>query len=155
MRRLVLLAVVLLLVAGCSLLPAPTKAPPTPTTRPLVDDHPNPTLTPGQTLPGVTAAQVCTPGWASQHRHSLTPAEKRQVLAAYGDRAGQPVAEWDHLIPLELGGANGTRNIWPQLSKDDVARKDQLEGRLHALVCAGRLDLKAAQAEAREYWKHW
>jgi hypothetical protein len=41
---------------------------------PLNYDHkhavlPDPKLTPGDTLPVVTAAEVCTPGWATEHRH--------------------------------------------------------------------------------------
>lgn len=78
------------------------------------------------------------------------------MLAAYGLGADQPVAEWDHLVPLELGGANGIRNIWPQLSTDDAHRKDRLESRLHAQVCppgSSKLGLQVAQARIRQYWK--
>jgi hypothetical protein len=154
MRRLVLLLAAGLLLVACGQLgsPAPSASSGPPTT--LTDDRPLATATPGATLQA-TAEQICTPGWSTQHRHGLTAAQKRRVLAAYGLQADQPVAEWDHLISLELGGANGTRNIWPELSADDAHRKDRLENALHRQVCAGQLDLAAAQDRVRQFWRYW
>ncbi len=43
---------------------------------------PDPTLTPGDTLPGATADDVCTPGWAREHR-SVTESMRDQVYAEY------------------------------------------------------------------------
>jgi hypothetical protein len=39
---------------------------------------PDPKLTPGDALPAVTAADICTPGWASEHRH-VTESMRDQV----------------------------------------------------------------------------
>jgi len=66
-----------------------------------------------------------------------------------------PVAEWDHLIALELGGGNGMTNIWPQTSAADRARKDRLENSLHSQVCSGKLQLVKAQEEIVHFWDFW
>jgi hypothetical protein len=39
---------------------------------------PDPKLTPGDALPGVTTTDVCTPGWATEHRH-ITESMRDQV----------------------------------------------------------------------------
>lgn len=122
--------------------PSPT---PSPTPTPVATDRPIPAVTPG----GVTAAtkaDVCTPGWAQQ---------KAKLLAAYHLPAGVKVVEWDHLVALELGGGNGVRQVWPMLDRAEVLRKDRLEDRLHAEVCAGSLGLGVAQERSREYWLYW
>ncbi len=131
----------------------PTPAATTVTTISVVD-HPKPTVTPGVVLT-TSAADVCTPGWASKHRHGLTATQKATVLRAYGYLADQKVAEYDHLISLELGGGNTERNIWPQVDPAQDQRKDRLENTLHAQVCAGRMQLAAAQAEIRQFWLYW
>jgi hypothetical protein len=72
---------------------------------------PNPKFTPGDALPGATTADVCTPGWATEHRH-VTEEMRARVYAEYGLPYGGD--EVDHLIPLELGGSNDFKNLWPQ-----------------------------------------
>lgn len=56
--------------------------------------------------------------------------------------------EVDHIIPLELGGADTEKNLRPQAGNRNLNGydasyhvKDQLENELHTRVCAGRLDL--------------
>ena len=117
---------------------------------------PDHTLTPGATLPGVTAAQVCTAGWTQAHRD--VPEELRyQVFAEYRVAYSAHLSyEVDHLIPLELGGSNSIRNLWPQPaggSHPGYPAKDGLENRLHELVCDGTLPLSTAQhAIAANWW---
>src|SRR5438093_1628307 len=109
---------------------------------------PNPKLTPGAVRP-LTTAQVCNTKWGRDRRH-VTEKMKRNVAAAYGveweDRA---LYEFDHLISRELAGADVEANLWPQawLEPGSARRKDRLENRLHVLVCAGKVSLKAAQRE--------
>jgi hypothetical protein len=43
----------------------------------------DPKLTPGDTFAGVTADDVCTPGWSREHRH-VTEEMRAQVYARYG-----------------------------------------------------------------------
>ena len=73
-------------------------------------------------------------------------------MAAYGDRGSPGRYEYDHLVPLELGGAaNDPRNLWPEPGASPN-RKDELERTLRALVCDGRLDLAAAQRAIAGDW---
>jgi hypothetical protein len=107
-------------------------------------------------MPGVTAAQVCQPGWASSHR-DVPEAERRAVFAAYGVAYAQRGGyELDHLISLELGGDNTQANLWPEPHDHSglpgSQTKDVVENRLHDLVCSGRLDLATAQHAIATNW---
>jgi hypothetical protein len=150
--RILLLAVLLAALVGCTGTEDADSVPsaPTTTTVPLAG-LPNPELTPGVVLTTRTA-DICTPGWASKHRKNLTAAEKARVLTAYGYPATIKVVEMDHLISLELGGGNGPRNIWPQLDRAAATRKDHLEGKLARLVCSGQLAPVVAQERIRTFW---
>ena len=114
---------------------------------------PDPTLTPGDVFPDATKDDVCTPGWSSDHRH-VTESLRDRVYAEYGRVRGPGCCEVDHLIPLELGGSNDIKNLWPQ--PDDPrpgdAEKDQLENELHRQVCAGNVPLASAQNCIASNW---
>lgn len=118
---------------------------------------PDSKLTPGEVSPGVSAAQVCAPGWAGAHRN-VPEDVSYQVFAEYGLPYGVYGSyQVDHLIPLELGGSNSIRNLWPQPqggSKPGYPAKDRLENRLHELVCGGgSIKLAVAQhAIATNWW---
>jgi hypothetical protein len=116
---------------------------------------PNARLTPGATFAGVTAAQVCTSGWSTRHRH-VTAAQYHEVYGEYGIRYPEPYGtfELDHLIPLELGGDNANANLWPEPASPTPGfhQKDDLENTLHDLVCAGSLGLAAAQHDIASNW---
>lgn len=62
--------------------------------------------------------------------------------------------EAHHLIPLELGGSNSIRNLWPQPkggSHPGYQAKERLEDHLHALVFAGSLSIRV-QVSAAPLW---
>jgi hypothetical protein len=139
--------------------PSTTETPPAPAPTAALPKGPvpDPALTPGEALPGVTAAQVCQAGWARAHR-DVPEAERHAVFAAYGvpyaQRGGY---ELDHLISLELGGDNAQANLWPEPHDrpglPGSQTKDGIENRLHDLVCSGRLDLATAQHAIATNWQ--
>jgi hypothetical protein len=115
---------------------------------------PDPQLTPGDAF-DVGVSDLCVPGYTKSVRN--VPAElKRQVYAEYGvTHHGPSEYELDHLVPLELGGSNSIKNLWPESKRTtpwNAYVKDRLENRLHELVCAGKLDLKVAQAAIASNW---
>lgn len=124
-------------------------------------DLPDPRLTPGAIAPGVTASDICQPGYATSARH-LAAAVKRHVFEAYGLSGnhagycgGDEGCEVDHLISLELGGANDMANLWPEPYDGtpwNAHVKDRLENKLHCLVCDGAITLEAAQMVIRTNW---
>lgn len=119
---------------------------------------PDPRCTPGAIDPAVRQANVattiCRYGYTRTVRppESVTEVEKRASMIAYGDTGRPSEYEYDHLIPLELGGAaNDPRNMWPEPGASPNP-KDALEGRLNALVCSGRIGLTTAQREIATDW---
>lgn len=124
--------------------------------------RPDPVLTPGGVATTSTRA-VCTPGYAGKHR-DVSTATKRAVYRAYGivpTGYFSPAGDWksdfeiDHLVSLQLGGSNDPWNLWAQsyhTEKYNAASKDQLENRLHWLVCNGKMALTAAQDQIRQDW---
>jgi hypothetical protein len=116
---------------------------------------PDPTLTPGA-IRTVDVADVCSHGTA-QLRHM--PRERSdRILVEYGLPPGpHPDVEIDHLIPLGIGGADDDKNLWPEPRmtiepKWNAERKDELEWNLRELVCAGKLDITAAQQAVADDW---
>ena len=97
---------------------------------------------------------ICRRGYTKGVRppESVTEPEKLAAMAAYGDRGSPRRYEYDHLVPLELGGApNDLRNLWPEPGASPNA-KDQLERVLRSLVCSGRVSLARGQSEIARDW---
>lgn len=115
---------------------------------------PDPALTPGATIP-VTREEICAID-AEETTRPVPPQVAHAVFAAYGIEAPPPRAyEVDYLITPALGGSDSVRNFWPQSYRDSMWNahtKDALEDRLHALVCAGDLDLATAQDDIARDW---
>jgi len=136
------------------LTPPPT-SPSAPAGAPVGVALPNSRLTPGEAFPNVAVGQVCTSGYSSGVRH-VEHQQYVDVYAAYGVPYPQPSGtyELDHLIALELGGDNSDANLWPEPASPAPGfhQKDDLENRMHDLVCAGRLDLHEAQREIASNW---
>ena len=130
----------------------PAAPPPVP---PVAGVLPDSSLTPGEVFADSTAAQVCVSGYARRVRNVL-PEQYLQVYAGYGLTYPQPPGshELDHLVPLELGGDNSNRNLWPEpaLPVPGFHQKDDLENFLHDEVCAGRLALTEAQRGIASDW---
>ena len=122
---------------------------------------PDPTCTPGVIAARVNQANItqtiCVPGYTAGVRPSASATNRVKALnyIAYGQTAS-PFDENDHLIALELGGANDPRNLWnepPAVGQTTRTNaKDQIENTLHARVCTGRLQLADAQRLIATDW---
>ena len=72
------------------------------------------------------------------------------------------VCELDHLVSLELGGADSLDNIWPQCGPDGVElndryfkKKDRVENYLALMVQQRRIPLKDAQRGIATDWTQY
>lgn len=86
-------------------------------------------------------------------RH-VTQAMKRQVAEHYGiAQADWGNYEFDHLIPLAIGGDSSVDNLWPEPNADNEGEngKDRLELRLYYQMKAGTI----TQAEAVKQIYAW
>ena len=88
--------------------------------------------------------------------HTVPHSIERVVFQEYGIADAAPTDyELDHLITPELGGASDIENLWPEPHNSTIWNsyvKDDLETRLHQLVCAGKLDLPSAQRDIATDW---
>jgi hypothetical protein len=119
---------------------------------------PDPRCTPGAINPPVArrniATTTCRKGWTAGVRapERVTEAEKRASMAAYGDAGPLRRFKYDHLVPLELGGAvDDPRNLWPERGASPNP-KDELENRLNDLVCRRHMPLRDAQRLIATNW---
>ena len=98
--------------------------------------------------------RFCRTGYTKSIRPpaSITEIEKRENAAAHGYTGSLKDVEYDHLVPLEVGGdPNDPRNLWiePGASPNP---KDGVESRLHELVCEGAVPLAPAQEAIATDW---
>ncbi|HWM24778.1 MAG TPA: hypothetical protein VNP98_08135 [Chthoniobacterales bacterium] len=108
------------------------------------DMMPNPKLTPGR------VAQ------RDKDRRGVTEAMERKVFARYGiPWSRRAEFKIDHLIPVELDGADTIDNLWPQsrrVKPYGAERKEFLTQHLLALIAAGKMTIAQAQKEISEDW---
>ncbi|WP_246036104.1 DUF3761 domain-containing protein [Sinomonas susongensis] len=126
---------------------------------------PDGSVTPGATNPAVSQGDIgttiCVSNWTTTVRppSSYTSQLKLDQLRAgysYNGDLNPADYEEDHLIPLELGGApSDVHNLWPEPSTAATGgskAKDELENKLHSLVCSGQLALASAQQAIASNW---
>ena len=103
------------------------------------------------------ATTICKSGYTPTVRPpaSVTEPIKRERMAAYGITAPLAMYELDHLIPLELGGATVTTNLWPEPlgGSRGAHRKDDLENALRQQVCSGAVSVAVAQLAIAANWE--
>lgn len=118
--------------------------------------RPDPRCTPGAIDRAVTKENIdqtiCKSGYTATVRPpvSITSKFKMKTKIWYG-MPTNVAGEYDHLIPLELGGSSDTRNLWVEPGPIPNP-KDKVENRLHKMVCAGSLSLIQAQEEIASDW---
>lgn len=131
---------------------------------------PDPKLTPGVAT-NETAATLCKKTFHTADVRTVTESEKNEVYRRYGlkpntgyctprpykTKKGKKIkqgCEVDHLISLEIGGANDIENLWPQPYTENPGAhdKDKLENWLHKQVCTGKMTLPEAQKAIATDW---
>jgi hypothetical protein len=174
LSRLSTRAVVVLALAGCGPAAADVAAGPGPTNytvqpqpapgschyRTAADGQnlPDPNCTPGAVNPKVTSdtleATICRTGYTKSIRppKEITESEKKTNAAAFSYTGQLSGAEYDHLVPLEVGGdPNDPRNLWVEPGASPNP-KDDVELQLHDLVCRGTVPLTVAQQAIATDW---
>ena len=123
-----------------------------------LSSRPDRRCTPGALNPDITQANIrqtiCRPGWTDTIRPpaSVSEPEKAASMAAYGDAGPISSYEYDHFVPLELGGAvNDPRNLWPEPGASPNP-KDAVEDALNRRVCDGQMTLARAQRAITTNW---
>ncbi len=131
---------------------------------------PDPRCTPGGINPSVTVALLRNPAWRTGCIRNQQSSEKKKHKAyrwyslrdPRGNYGDTQVCELDHLVPLELGGADGMGNIWPECGPSGVSLqgryfkiKDRVEDYLAYEVKAGKMPLAAAQHGIAENWTQY
>ena len=105
---------------------------------------PNPKLTPGRVAR------------TDKERSGVTLKLEQKVFARYRlPWARRAEFKIDHLIPLELGGADTLDNLWPQSLRAKpygADRKELLTEVLLEKIRTGRMTLAQSQEEIRKDW---
>ncbi|WP_175528800.1 hypothetical protein [Granulicella pectinivorans] len=129
--------------------------------------EPDARCTPGGVTPGMTAETLRDPAWRTKCIRNCQSSEQQKHVAYewYGvsrpadNQGANQVCELDHLVPLELGGADGLGNIWPECGPDSVTlreryfkQKDVVENYLAAKVKKGEMPLGEAQKGIATDW---
>lgn len=119
------------------------------------DVLPDSGLTPGATRRVATIREVCS----MAHEEvvaDVSPSLRQEVFQRYGIvNARASDYEIDYLISPGLGGVEALDNLWPEPYTSQTWNahvKDDLEERLHEMVCDGELDLSSAQRDIATDW---
>lgn len=131
---------------------------------------PDARCTPGGVNPSVTVDVLRDPSWRTKAVRNCASSEAQKHVAYQWYDIAKPrvnsnenqVCELDHLVPLELGGADGLGNIWPQCGPEGVTlkqryfkQKDHVENYLAEEVKAGRIPLAEAQRGIAKDWTQY
>lgn len=131
---------------------------------------PDPRCTPGGINPSVSLDVLRDPRWRTRSVRNCENSEAQKHIAYRWYDVQKPrinsnqnqVCELDHLVPLELGGADGLGNIWPQCGPDAVTlneryfkQKDHVENYLAEEVKSGRMALGSAQRGIASDWTQY
>lgn len=118
----------------------------------------NPTLT-IEVLRDRSLTTRCKRDAATQKVEKATTYEWYNLPHPSNNSGEGQICELDHLISLELGGADTLDNIWPQCGPSGVAlpqrffkEKDTVENFLAMQVREGRMDLSEAQKGIATDW---
>lgn len=131
---------------------------------------PDPRCTPGGINPSVSLDVLRDQRWRTRSIRNCESSEAQKHIAYRWYDIQKPrinsnqnqVCELDHLVPLELGGADGLGNIWPQCGPDEVTlneryfkQKDHVENYLAEEVKSRRMALGTAQRGIASDWTQY
>lgn len=131
---------------------------------------PDPQCTPGGINSTVTLDVMRDPGWRTRCIRDCEESQARkheaynwyQIANPSNNSGSNQICELDHVVPLELGGADGMGNIWPQCGPDGTTLKnryfklkDRVENYLTDEVKSGRMPLDAAQRGIASDWTQY
>jgi len=130
--------------------------------QPLPDRRCNPGALNPKVTQSTIRTTICRSGYTTLIRPpaSITAKEKAADARSYDYRGPLTQTEYDHLVPLELGGdPNDRRNLWVEppspghlLSQTYHNPKDTIENKAHSLVCAGIVPLVSMQRAIAYNW---
>jgi hypothetical protein len=131
---------------------------------------PDPNCTPGVINPTLTIEILidrrfttsCVRDAATKEREKQMTYDWYHIEHPPNNTGDSQICELDHLVSLELGGADTLNNIWPQCGPPGVAltrryfrEKDTVENYLAKQVREGRMDLSAAQKGIATDWTQY
>ena len=132
---------------------------------------PDVSCTPGDVIPTEDESLVCSPDFhtGTVRDHTTTTTQKNRVYPMYAEphpsnnTGNSQVCEIDHLVALQLGGADTMANLWPECSPGyqqwqgpSFREKDGFENYLWFHVCKNRdISLKDAQIQIAVNWRHY
>ncbi len=126
--------------------------------------------TPGAVNPTVTVSVLQSPDFRTSclRDKATSPGQKAETYNWYNvqhpvnNRGSNQTCELDHLVSLELGGADTLDNIWPECGPPGVAlrdrffkEKDIVENFLAKEVRDGKIPLAEAQKGIAEDWTQY
>ena len=128
---------------------------------------PDPNCTPGENNPTLTIEVLKDPRFTTRCvRDAVTTEGEKAItydwysLPHPSNNSGESqICELDHLVSLELGGADSLDNVWPQCGPAGVTlpqrffkEKDTVENFLAMQVRTGRMNLTGAQKAIATDW---
>ena len=128
---------------------------------------PDPACTPGAVNDSLTLAKMEEDGFKTECVRDKAESEDKKQATYDWYKIKKPannthqnqVCELDHLVSLELGGADTLDNIWPQCGPNKAIlnaryfkRKDAVENFLAAEVRNNKISLAEAQKRIAEDW---
>jgi Domain of unknown function DUF11/Putative Ig domain len=112
---------------------------------------------PGAYYSKLTKKVVCASSFRTSKIRYVPDSVKHDVETEYGLTAKSygSTLEIDAIVSLELGGSNDIANLYPERASPAPGFhvKDKLEAKLHDLVCAGSMTLRAAQIGIATNWR--
>jgi len=125
----------------------------TKTSRCKLGPKPDRACSPGAYYSRLTKRTICSASFHTSDVRNVTDGTKHAVEIEYGlePRGYGSKLEIDHIVSLELGGSNDPANLFPELAPG-YHLKDQLENKVHDVVCSGGMRLRDAQRAIASDW---